>query len=71
MDTAEHPQAAKGATVAGGVSSSGTAAQFQELSLGPTVADLELGLFFRRGDVEVALGYGDYLGGLRNSKPYP
>ena len=66
VDTTEYPQAAKGARVASGVGSPGTATQSEELSSGWTVADSELGLFFRRGDMEVALRYGDYWG-LRNS----
>jgi len=49
VDVAEHPQAADSAMVAGGVGSSGTAAQSQELSSGWTVADSELRLFFQKG----------------------
>ena len=68
MDTTEYPQAAEGARAAGGVGSLGTAKQSQELSLGRTIANPELGMFFQRGDVEVALGYRDYLRGLEELK---
>ena len=71
VDTAEHPQAANGAKVAGGVGSSGTAAQSQELSSGWIIADPKLGLFLMRGNVEVAFGYGDFLGGLEELKALP
>ena len=49
----------------------GTATQSPKLSSGQAVADPELGLFLRRGDVEVALGYGDYLKGLEELKAMP
>jgi len=58
VDTAEHPQVAEDAREASIVGSLGTTTQSQQRSSGRTVADLELGLFFQRGDVEVALGYG-------------
>jgi len=45
MGTAEHPHAADGARVTGGISSSGAVAQSQELSSGLTIANPELGLF--------------------------
>ena len=38
------------------------------VSSGRSSADLELGLFLRRGAVEVALGYGDFLRGLEEIK---
>ena len=46
VDIGEHPQAAEGARATGGVSSLGTAVQFQELSSGWIVVDPKLGLFF-------------------------
>ena len=54
--------------VDGGIGSSGTTFQAQELSLGQIIAGPELGLFLRRGDVEVALRHGDFLGGLEDLK---
>ena len=67
VDTADHPQAVEGVRAAEGIGSRGITTQSQELSSGQTVTDLELGLFFQRGDVKVALGYRDYLRGLRNA----
>jgi len=67
---AEHSLAADNVRVAGGVGS-GTATQSQELSSGWTVVNPELGLFLRRDDVEVALGYGDFLRGLEERKALP
>jgi len=71
VDTAKHPQVAEGARAAGGVSSQETTEQSQELSSGWTVMDPELGLYFWRGDVEVALRYGDCLKGLKELKVEP
>ena len=71
MDVAEHPQAADSAMVAGGVGSSGTAAQSLEVSLGQTGANPELGPFLRKGAVEVALRYVDFLGGIKELRPFP
>ena len=71
VDTAEHPQTVEGARVAGGVGSSGISTQSLELSSRWTIADLKLGLFFCSGDVEVPLGYKDYLRGLEELKALP
>ena len=71
VDTAEHSQAAEDARVANGVGSHGTAPKSPEPSSGWTITGPELGLFFRRGDVEVALGNGDYLRGLEKLKAEP
>ena len=68
MDAAERLLAADSARIAGGVGSSGAAAQSLEVPSGRTDADPELGLFLRRGAIEVALGYGDFLGGLEELK---
>ena len=68
VDTVEPPQAVEGARAIGGVGSLGTATQSPKLSSGRAVTDPKVGLFFQRGDVEVALGYGGYLSSLRNSK---
>ena len=67
----EHLRAADGVRVTSGINSSGTATQSHELSLGRTVVSPELELFLRRGDVEVALGYDDFLGGLEDLKALP
>ena len=56
---------------AGGIDSSGTVAQSQELSSARAVSSPELGLFLQKEDTEVALGYSDFLEGLRTSRPYP
>ena len=71
VGTTEHPQVADGARVTGNIGSSGAAAQSQELSSGQTVANSELGLFLRRGDVKVAFGYDDFLGGVEELKALP
>jgi len=71
VGSVEHPLAVDGAMVAGGIGSSGATTQSQELSSGRTVANPELGLFLQRGDVEIALGYGDFLGGLEELKTLP
>ena len=71
VNTAEHFRAAEGAMEASGVGSQGTAPQSQDPSLGRTITGPKLGLFFRRGDVEVALGYRDYLRGLEEFKAEP
>ena len=39
--------------------------------MGQTIVSIELGLFLRRGDVEVALGYDDFLEGLEDLKALP
>jgi len=71
VDTAEHSQAAEGARAAGGVGSQGTALQSVEPSSGWTIIGPKLGLFFQRGDMEVALGYENYLRGLEELKVEP
>ena len=71
MDIVEHPQVADGARVTSGISSLGVVVQSQELSLGWIIANPKLGLFPRRGDVEVALRYGDFLGGVVEHKALP
>ena len=64
----EYPKVADGARVTSGISSSGATTRYQELSSGRTVANPELGLFLWRGDVEVSLGYGDFLRGVKELK---
>ena len=71
MGTAEHLRAADDARVAGGIGSLGTTAQSEDLSSGQIVASPEFGLFLRRGNVEVALEYGDFLGGIEDLKALP
>ena len=68
MDTAEHSEVVEGARAASDVGSQGTTPQSQEPSSGWTITVLELGLFFRMGDMEVALGYEDYCRGLEKLK---
>jgi len=41
------------------------------LSSAQAVANPELRLFLRKGDDEVALGYGDFLGGIKDLKALP
>jgi len=71
VDAARHPPAADDARTVGGVGSSGTAAQSLEVSLGQTGANPELGPFLRKGAVEVALRYVDFLGGIKELRPFP
>jgi len=68
VDTTEPSQAAEGARAVGDVGSQRIAPSILRTVLGRTIMGLELELFFRRGNVKMALGYGDYLWGLRNSK---
>ena len=71
VDTAEHPQAAEGARVVGGVGFPWTAAQSQELSLRQIIVDRELGLFFWKGMSRWPSGTKTTLLGLKNSMPCP
>jgi len=71
VSTAEHPRATDDVRAAGGIDSSGTTAQSQKLSSAQAIASPEFRLFLQRGDVEVALGSGDFLGGLENLKALP
>ena len=67
----EHPRVTDGVRFIDSISSSGTAAQSQELSPGWTIASPELKLFLPRGDVGVALGYDNFLRGLEDHKALP
>ena len=71
VGAAEDPPAADDARIADGIGSSGAAAQSQELSSGQAIINLELELFPWRGDVEAALGYGDFFEGLEELKALP
>ena len=61
---ADAPLIKDGARVPGSVGPSGTTTQSPVLTLGRPASSSLFGLFLRRGDEEVALGYGDFLKGL-------
>ena len=71
MDAAGHLPAADVVRIFGSVGSSGAAAQSLEVSFGQTGADPGLRLFLRKEAIEVALGYGDFLGGIGELKALP
>jgi len=71
VDAVEHPHAAEGARITGGVGFSGIATHPHELSLGWNIADSDLGLFFRRGISRWLSAMMTFSEGLRNLRPCP
>jgi len=67
VGTVQHPQAADSARVIGGIDSFRLSPRS---CLQGAIGNHELGLFLWRGDVEVALGYSDFLGGFVELRPF-
>jgi len=71
VDAAEQLPSADGARIAGGIGFSRATVQSLEVSSGRTGADLELGLFLRRGLSRWPLSMEISSEGLKNSRPSP
>ena len=68
---AEAPLAEDGAGVSDHVGPSRAAARSLALTSGGSLAIPQFGFYLRRGDEEAILGYGDFLGGLKELKFLP